>query len=78
MIDPGTSAKITRVNGARGVYLSGAPHQVLFGTSNRQIRGDRVRLAGNVLIWQQEPLIVRIEGTHTLAEALAIARSLRR
>ncbi|HET6865945.1 MAG TPA: hypothetical protein VFH80_08485 [Solirubrobacteraceae bacterium] len=77
VIDPGTSVKIARVNGAQGVYLSGAPHQVLFGTTNGQIRGDRVRLAGNVLIWQDGPLIVRIEGTHTLAQALAIARSLR-
>jgi hypothetical protein len=78
VIDPNTSVKSTRVNGAQGVYLSGAPHQVLFGASNGQVRGDQVRLAGNVLIWQQGPLIVRIEGTHTLAEALAIARSLRR
>jgi hypothetical protein len=76
-IDPNTTVKITRVNGGQGVYLSGAPHQVLFGTTNGQIRSDRVRLAGNVLIWQQGPLIVRIEGTHTLAQALAIARSLR-
>lgn len=78
VIDPDTKVKITRVNGSQGVYLSGAPHQVLFGTANGQIRSDRVRLAGNVLIWQQGPLIVRIEGTHTLAQALAIARSLRR
>ena len=63
VIDPRTNVTITRVNGAQGVYLSGAPHQVLFGTSNGVIRSDRVRLAGNVLIWQQGPLIVRIEGT---------------
>ena len=77
VIDPGTRVKITRVNGAKGVYLSGAPHQVLFGASNGQIRGDRVRLASNVLIWQHGAVIVRIEGTHTLAQALALARSLR-
>jgi hypothetical protein len=77
VIDPNTRVRITRVNGAQGVYLSGAPHQVLFGGANGEIRGDRVRLAGNVLVWQQGPLIVRIEGTHTLAQALAIARSLR-
>jgi hypothetical protein len=77
VIDPGTELTITRVNGARGVYLSGSPHQVLFGASNGQIRSDRVRLAGNVLIWQQGPLIVRIEGTRTLGQALAIAHSLR-
>jgi hypothetical protein len=77
VIDPNTRVTITRVNGAHGVYLSGAPHQVLFGTRNEQVRSDRVRLAGNVLIWQHGSLIVRIEGSHTLAQALAIARSLR-
>jgi len=77
-IDPGTEMEVTGVDGTQGVYLSGAPHQVLYATTNGQIRTDRVRLAGNVLIWQQERVIVRIEGTHTLAEALAIARSLRR
>jgi hypothetical protein len=30
-----------------------------------------------VLIWQQGPVIIRIEGTHTLRDALALARSLR-
>jgi hypothetical protein len=76
-IDPGTAIEVTRVGSARGVYLSGAPHEVLYAQANGQIRTDRVRLAGNVLIWQQRGVIVRIEGTRTLAQALAIARSLR-
>ena len=76
LIGPGTSPTVTRVNGAQGIYLSGAPHEVLFEASNGQIRTDRVRLAGNVLIWQQGPVIVRIEGARTLGGALAIARSL--
>ncbi len=77
LIGPGTRPRVTRVNGAEGMYLSGAPHEVLFRASNGQIRTDRVRFAGNVLIWQQGPVIVRIEGTHTLAQALMLARSLR-
>jgi hypothetical protein len=76
LIGPGTSPKVTRVNATQGIYLSGAPHEVLFQASNGQIRTDRVRLAGNVLIWQQGPVIVRIEGTRTLGQALALARSL--
>ncbi len=76
-IDPDTEMQMVRVNGAQGIYLSGAPHQVLYASANGQLRTDRVRLAGNVLIWQQGGRIVRIEGTHTLAQALAIARSLR-
>ena len=63
--------------GGPGVYLSGAPHEVLFETATGQVRTDRVRLAGNVLVWQQGQLTIRIEGTRTLAQALALARSLR-
>lgn len=77
LLGPGTTTTATRVNGAQGIYISGAPHEVLFQTSNGEVRSDRVRLAGNVLIWQQGPLIVRIEGTHRLAQALTLARSLR-
>jgi hypothetical protein len=66
-----------RVNGDSGIYLAGAPHQVIFQESTGAIRTDRIRLAGNVLLWQQGPLTLRIEGTHTLNQALAIARSLR-
>ena len=75
-IGPGTTAKFARINGSRGVYLSGAPHEVLFQEENGQIQTDRVRLAGNVLLWQQGPVTLRIEGTRTLGQALTIARSL--
>jgi hypothetical protein len=35
-----------------------------------------VRIAGDVLVWQQGPLTLRIEGLHTLPQALALARTL--
>jgi len=74
---PGTAVEPVRVNGGPGVYLSGAPHEVLFEAHTGLIQTDRVRLAGNVLIWQQGPLTIRIEGTRTLGQARALARSLR-
>ncbi len=77
LVGPGTTVQRVRVNGASGVYLFGAPHEVLFADRSGVVQPDRVRLAGNVLIWQQGALTVRIEGTRTLAQALAIARSLR-
>jgi hypothetical protein len=77
VIGPGTTVRRVRVNGRPGVYLMGAPHEVLFQAQTGQIQTDRIRLAGNVLIWQRGPLTIRIEGTHTLAQALAVARSLR-
>ena len=75
-IGPGTRMRRVRVNGGPGAYLSGAPHDVLFQASGT-VQTDRVRIAGNVLIWQQGPLTLRIEGARTLVAALALARSLR-
>jgi hypothetical protein len=65
------------VNGGPGVYIYGAPHEVFFQESTGQIRTDRIRLAGNVLIWQQGRLTLRVEGVRTLQQALVLARSLR-
>lgn len=77
VIGPGTTVQRLRVNRGPGMYLSGAPHEVLFEERTGVFQTDRVRLAGNVLIWQQGPVIVRIEGARSLEQALAIARSLR-
>lgn len=77
VIGSGTRLAHVRVNGGPGIYLSGAPHLVLFQAQNGEVRTDSVRLAGNVLMWQQGPLTIRIEGDRTLAQALALARSLR-
>lgn len=69
----------TRVDELRiaGGYIHGAPHRVLFQAREGAVRLDRVRIAGNVLVWQRGPLTIRIEGTRTRAQALALARSLR-
>lgn len=77
VIGPRTTVKRVRVNGRPGVYLLGAPHEVLFQAQTGQVQTDRIRLAGNVLIWQRGPLTIRIEGTPTLRQALTVARSLR-
>ena len=77
IIGPGTRVKPVRINGSPGVYLWRAPHEVFFRAQTGRVRSDRVRLAGNVLIWQQGPLTMRIEGTRTLAQARSLARSLR-
>lgn len=76
LIGPGTRIKRLRVNGGPGLYLYGAPHEVLFQGSTGEVHTDQIRLAGNVLIWQQGPLTLRIEGTHTVQQALTLAHSL--
>ncbi len=77
LLGPGTQTRQLRVNGGPGVYISGTPHELLIRTANGEVQSEHVRLAGNVLLWQQGPVTARIEGAPTLAGALALARSLR-
>jgi hypothetical protein len=74
----GLSTRATRVlvNGAPGLYLDGAPHAVFFSDASGAVRTDTLRLAGNVLLWEQGPLVLRIEGAPTMAAAVTLARSL--
>jgi hypothetical protein len=77
LIGPGTRARQLHLRGGPAVYLSGAPHELLIMQSGGAMRSERVRRAGNVLIWQRGPVTLLIEGTHTLPQALAVAHSLR-
>lgn len=58
------SATAVQIGNDSGVWLSGARHVVFFP-------GAPAHLAGNVLIWQHGPLILRLEG-HDLNEQQAI------
>jgi hypothetical protein len=77
LIGPGTHVARTRIDGGPAVYIYGAPHEVIFMLPGGEVRSQRVRMQGNVLIWQRGPVTLLIEGTHTLRQALALARSLR-
>jgi hypothetical protein len=74
--EPGTTLHGVEVDGEQGYFLSGARHLVYLAPNNLY-REERVRLAEDVLLWQHGPLLMRIEGRFTEAEALRIARSFR-
>jgi hypothetical protein len=73
----GTSFSSVLVRGVEGYWLSGAPHAVVFRDENGDIREDRNRLAGNVLLWVEDDVTFRLEGRMALPDALEIADSLR-
>jgi hypothetical protein len=77
LIGPGTRLRRLRVNGGAGVYLDRAPHAVIFQNERGGVQIDSIRREGSVLLWQQGPLILRIEGAGSLSRALALARTLR-
>ena len=66
------------VGGEPGFWISGAPHGFFFVCYDvGECRQERYRLAGNVLLWEQDGLTLRLESTLSLDEALAIAESVR-
>lgn len=76
-IPPGTTVEELEVNGGRGVWIEGEPHEVYYRAPNGDILTDTVRLAGNVLLWEQDGLLMRIEAQISRQEALRIAASMR-
>jgi hypothetical protein len=75
-VEPGTRIDAVVVNGGQGFFISGARH-FLYLAPTGAVHDERVRLARNVLLWEQGPLTLRLEGELTLGQALRIARSLR-
>jgi hypothetical protein len=77
VLPQGAQAEQLTVNGGRGVWIEGAPHQIFFRSPNGEVVMDSVRLAGNVLAWDQGALFMRIEADVAKDQALRIASSMR-
>jgi hypothetical protein len=73
----GTTVRQLDVNGQPAIWIEGAPHFFFYRSPDGTQRSDTLRLAGNVLLLQRGPLLIRLEGAFGLREAVAIASSLR-
>ena len=71
----GTRVDQVTVDGRRGLFITGDPHFVMFFDENGAITDEPTFLAGTVLLWNRGPLLLRLEGDLTRAEALELARS---
>ena len=71
----GTRIVNVTVNGEPGLFVTGDDHFVMFVDANGSIRDDRTYLAGTVLLWNRGPLLLRLEGDLTRAQALELAAS---
>lgn len=76
-LGPGSHAGSVTVNGAPGLWITGAPH-VLAWSDRGVFQQQTLRLVGNVLLWNRGSLLLRIEGARTLAEARHLASSFAR
>jgi len=71
-----THLKAISISGEPGFWISGAPHgffMVCYGAGD--CRQERYRLSGNVLLWEQDGVTLRLESALSLEDALAIAES---
>ena len=74
---PETKVQQVTVNGGRGFWLEGVPHQFFYREPDGSVRPDTLRLAGNTLLWEQGGVTLRLEANVTRDQALRIASSFR-
>lgn len=72
---PGTTIDAVTVNSGPGFWISGATHPFFIYSGGRG--SDQFRLVGDVLIWNQSGLVIRIEGVSGRERALGLAASVR-
>ena len=72
-----TSVELVELGDGAAYWLSGAPHTVIFTRPDGEIAVEDVRLAGNVLLWQVDGRVLRLEADVDLPRALEIAGSVR-
>ena len=73
---PETHLEAVTVGGGPGFWVSGAPHAFFLVCYDvGECRQERYRLAGNVLIWEQDGVTLRLESALPQEDALAIAES---
>jgi hypothetical protein len=74
---PGTRVEEVTVNGGRGYWLEGTPHQFFYRDSAGNPSPETLRLAGNTLLWEQDGVTFRLEAQVTRDDALRIATTFR-
>jgi hypothetical protein len=70
----GTNVEQVRVGGERGLFVSGDEHYVMF-RADGLIQDETTFLAGNVLLWNRGPLLLRLEADVARADAVELAES---
>jgi hypothetical protein len=76
-LGPGSVVEAVSVDGHRGFWLPEPAHVVLYLDRQGDIREDTARLTANVLLWEADGVIHRLESRLGKDEMLTIAASVR-
>ena len=71
----GTIVRQVEVDGEPGLFVDGPEHFVMFLDENGFVSDERTYLAGTVLLWNRDELLLRLEGDLTQRDALRLAES---
>ncbi len=74
-VSEGNASFGIRVNGHPGVWIGGSHNLTLLPDPSRGCCAEGTRSAGNVLLWEQDGVIFRLESALSEDEAVAIAES---
>jgi len=77
MVYEGTTVTRTLVGGQTAFWISGGEHTFFYRDASGRIVDSSLRLVGTALIWQQNGLVLRVEGAPNVASATDVADSLR-
>ena len=75
-LGPGTALESATVNGYPGYWITGEPHAFYYYDATGEPVEDRLRLAGNTLVWVEGDVTYRLESALPLLSALRLAESL--
>jgi hypothetical protein len=73
LVGPRTDIEPVLAAGGVGYWISGAPHVLLYQDASGEIREDRGRRAGDVLLWERGGVTYRIEGAPSVEAAQRLA-----
>lgn len=71
-----TEVTRTTVGGQEALWLEGAPHELSYQTTDGTTTQQVSRLAGNVLLWEDDGVTYRLESSLEMDEARQIAETL--
>lgn len=77
LVSMGTEVELVSVSGRPAWFLSGSPHVVYHLDAGGGVVEETVRLAENVLVWEQDGVTFRIEGDLDADRAVELASSVR-
>jgi hypothetical protein len=75
-VGPGTSVEAVTVGDHQGFWIAGEPHMLTYVDPNGRLIEDRIRLVGDVLVWQEGDVTLRLEGAESREAAIQIAESM--